>query len=149
VTPSGATHATWAWEGVVSKRRDAPYHSDESRHWLKTKCVHRKRFVVFGCLPEGDQNRLGALLLAAEREGELVYVGKVGTGFTAEVARDIWRKLEPMRRQKQPCSGTPSPPTRRKARWVDPTLVAEVDCRGITMDGKLRHPVFRGVAEAL
>lgn len=134
-------------EGIVSKRRDQPYRSGPSTHWLKTKCIRNDTFTIVGYLPEGTKKRVGALLLAREREGQLVYAGKAGSGLNTEIASKLWHVLEADRTHAQPCEGRPSRETRRKARWVDPKLRAEVEHRGMTSDGKLRHPVFKAIAE--
>ena len=75
-------------------------------------------------------------------------VGRAGSGLTTDTARNLWRQLEAMRRLKMPGEGTPSPATRRNARWVEPELVAEVEYRGMTSDGKLRHPVFKRIVDS-
>src|SRR5262249_1953601 len=76
-----------ALEGVVSKRRDAPYESGRGRSWLKAKCIQEQEFVVGGFTdPEGRRSGIGALLLGVYDDGTLVYVGKVGTGFTSRMA---------------------------------------------------------------
>ncbi len=35
-------------EGVISKRRDAPYRSGRSDDWIKSKCHANQEFVVVG-----------------------------------------------------------------------------------------------------
>ena len=69
-------------EGIVSKRRDAPLPLGRDECWRKTKCVRSSRFTIVGYLPEGEKKRVGAVLLAEERDGRLVYVGNAGLGLT-------------------------------------------------------------------
>jgi bifunctional non-homologous end joining protein LigD len=79
-------------EGVVSKRADAPYRSGRTENWLKIKCLRRERFVVIGFAPEGGGGL--AKLRLARREGRaLVYVGRVGTGWSRKSAVEIRRVL--------------------------------------------------------
>jgi bifunctional non-homologous end joining protein LigD len=102
--------------------------------------VRPKREVQDRGLPAGGREEAGQCrLLAEERDGRLIYVGKAGSGVTMATGRD----LEALRRPKQPCDGNPSTATRRKARWAEPKLLTEVEYRGITADGELRHPVFK------
>ena len=83
-------------EGVVSKRRDAPYESGRGRSWLKAKCIQEQEFVVGGFTdPEGRRRGIGALLLGVhDADGKLAYVGKVGTGFSSRDAVDLRRRLD-------------------------------------------------------
>jgi ATP-dependent DNA ligase len=124
------------WEGIVSKRADAPYRSDS---WQKIKTSEREFFPIVGFEPA-----LGgiAALHVGRREGKkLTYVGKVGTGFTMKVSADLRRRLDAL----------PPPKTKlfskRHIKAVEPTLVAHVEYRDITADGFLRHPSFKGLAE--
>src|SRR4029077_19036417 len=100
VTGNGATflrHACrMALEGVVSKRRDAPYVSGRGRAWLKAKCIQEQEFVVGGFTdPEGRRSGIGALLLGVhDADGKLVYVGKVGTGFSSRAAVELRARLD-------------------------------------------------------
>src|SRR6476619_256621 len=85
-------------EGIVSKRRDRPYVSGPSGDWLKTKCLHREAFVIAGFIPSaGALGGLGALVLARMEGDQVVYAGRVGTGFTEASAREILTWLEPLR----------------------------------------------------
>jgi bifunctional non-homologous end joining protein LigD len=134
-------------EGIVSKRRDQPYESGRGRSWLKVKCVLEQELVVGGFTePRGTRVGLGALLLGHyDRQGELVYAGKVGTGFTTASAQALRDRLDRLR--------VPAPPFHRRppgvgeARWVKPELVAEVGFTEWTEDGRLRHPTFKGLRE--
>jgi bifunctional non-homologous end joining protein LigD len=134
-------------EGVVSKRRDRPYEPGRGRSWLKVKCIQEQEFVVGGFTePKGTRAGLGALLLGVhDKEDGLVYVGKVGTGFTETTARRLRERLERLRVSKSPF-GRP-PPGASDARWVKPALVVEVKFTEWTTDGRLRHPAFKGLRE--
>src|SRR5688500_2345280 len=70
------------WEGVIAKRRDSRYEHRRSPHWLKMKCELQRDFVIGGFTdPQGARVGLGALLVGVTEDAELVYAGKVGTGF--------------------------------------------------------------------
>ncbi len=106
-------------EGMVSKRRDTPYDSKRSRAWLKVKCKRAQEFVVGGFTePEGARAGLGALVLGVYDQGRLTYVGKVGTGFTDKLARDLRRRLEALETKECPFAGKPAGIGR--AHWVRP-----------------------------
>jgi bifunctional non-homologous end joining protein LigD len=135
-------------EGIVSKQLDAPYCSGRSRHWLKVKCSQRQEFVVVGFSdPKGSRTLLGALLLATHTGDELVYRGRVGTGFSEASLRDLHRKLAPLRASRPTLVHAPSGAEVRDVRWVKPELVAEVSFSGFTQDGMIRHSTFVGLRE--
>jgi bifunctional non-homologous end joining protein LigD len=129
-------------EGVVSKLADAPYRGTRSKGWLKAKCTHRQEFVIVGWLPSGKRG-FRSLLLGVHHDGELVYAGKVGTGFDARLMDDIGTKLERLER-KTPTVVAPKAAV-RGARWVTPKLVAEVAFAEWTPDHVLRHASFLGL----
>jgi bifunctional non-homologous end joining protein LigD len=141
-----------AIEGIVSKRRDAPYRPGRSRDWLKVKCVQRQDFVIGGWTdPEGSREGLGALLVGVrDREGgRLRYAGKVGTGFSGRTLTDLARRLAPLARDRSPFADSVPRAHARRAHWVAPRLVAEVEFAEWTRDGRLRHPSFQGLREDL
>ncbi|HEY8148100.1 MAG TPA: DNA ligase D, partial [Vicinamibacteria bacterium] len=135
-------------EGIVSKRRDAPYEPGRSRSWLKVKCLQRQEFVIGGYTdPEGSRVGLGALLLGVhDADGTLEFAGKVGTGFTSRVLDDLRKKLTPRAQPTSPFKQARIPGVTR-AHWVRPELVAEVAFTEWTSDGRLRHPSFQGLRE--
>src|SRR5436309_1750902 len=133
-------------EGIVSKRRDQPYQPGKRGGWVKTKCVKRQEFVVGGFTdPEGSRQGIGALLVGYYDGDRLVFSGKVGTGFSVSVARDLRARLEKI--ETPDCPFTPCPPGRlgRHAHWVKPRLVAEVTFTEWTGDAHIRHPSFQGL----
>ncbi len=136
-----------ALEGVVSKRRDARYESGRGRSWLKAKCIQEQEFVVGGFTdPEGRRSGIGALLLGVhDDDGTLVYVGKVGTGFTSRMAAELRGRLDAL--GMPACPFVPRPPGVPRAHWVRPQLVGEVEFTEWTPDGRLRHPSWKGLRE--
>jgi bifunctional non-homologous end joining protein LigD len=136
-------------EGIVSKRATAPYAAGRGRSWLKVKCLERQEMVVVGWTePEGSRAGFGALVLGVhDAGGDLVYAGRVGTGFTAGTLRDIRKRLEPLARRTAPVKGAPKTARGRAIHWVRPELVAEVAFTEWTADGIARHPSFQGLRE--
>ena len=135
-------------EGIVSKLATAPYHSGRSKAWLKSKCTDSDEFIVIGYVPSTTQRRtVGSLALGYFDKGKLVYAGRVGSGFSTAVADDLWRRLEAIRIAAPALDPLPPVEARRNVRWVKPQLVAEVEMRGWTADGILRHAVFKGLRQ--
>lgn len=144
-----AVAAEHGLEGVVSKRLGSTYRPGmRSRSWIKTP-LRVTQEVVIGGWVRGEGRRagtLGALLLGAhDADGDLVYVGHVGTGFTEAALADLLTRLRPHERPSSPFA-TPVPRDRsRHTQWVEPVLVGEVEHRQWTGDGRLRHPSWRGL----
>ena len=133
-------------EGIISKRRDLPYRGGRHGGWVKTKCSLRQEFVIGGFTdPAGTRAGLGALVIGCYEGDRLVYSGKVGTGFTQEIALDLRRRLDAMARTLSPFDPPPPGALGRNARWVTPALVCEVVFTEWTGDGKIRHPSFQGL----
>jgi bifunctional non-homologous end joining protein LigD len=136
-------------EGIVSKRASAPYRPGRGGDWIKTKCSHRQEFVVTGYAPSTvDPKAIGALILGYYDDGQLQYAGRVGTGYSHQVARDVWKRLQPLRADKPPFSSLPKEETRaRNAKWVQPRLVVEVAFHGWTHGDRVRQASFQGLRE--
>ncbi len=135
-------------EGIVSKERNSLYRSGRSRSWIKCKCSARQEFVVCGYVPSSASAKaIGSLVLGVYEGEALRYVGRVGTGFSATVARDLFSRLEKQRLEKSPFADRLAPDQSRQVRFVQPELVAEVNFRAWTSDGLLRHASFRGLRE--
>jgi bifunctional non-homologous end joining protein LigD len=134
-------------EGIVSKRRDAPYESRRTTTWRKVRCQRRQELVIGGFTPPaGGRVGLGALVLGVHDGGALRYAGRVGTGFDDATLKMLRSRLEALERATSPFApGTPAPP--RGSRFVRPELVCEVTFTEWTDDGQLRHPVFQGLRE--
>lgn len=135
-------------EGVISKLRDGPYRSGRGKDWLKAKCSARQEFVVAGYVPSTTSRKaIGSLVLGYYEDGGLVHAGRVGTGYTAAVAEDLFKRLEKLRIPSSPFAQRLPAEQARQVRYVKPQLVAEVEFRGWTADGSLRHASFRGLRE--
>jgi bifunctional non-homologous end joining protein LigD len=135
-------------EGLVSKRRDDAYPAGRSRSWIKSKCSARQEFVIAGFVPSSvSPDLVGSLVLGVHRDGKLVHVGRVGTGFGRALAADLAARLKKIERKSPPFAGKLPADAVRGVRWVKPELVAEVEFRAWTGDGLLRHASFRGLRE--
>jgi bifunctional non-homologous end joining protein LigD len=134
-------------EGIVSKRAAAPYVSRRDRSWLKIKCVERQEFVIGGfTLPAGARSHLGALLLGTHGpRGELIYAGRVGTGFTQASLAELHEKLQGLVQAEAPFADPPRGGQTIGVRWVRPELVAEIEFAEQTREGLVRHASFRGL----
>ena len=133
-------------EGIVSKRRDLPYHGGRHGGWVKTKCTLHQAFVIGGFTePTGRREGIGALVIGHYEGARLVHAGSVGTGFTAGVARELRRHLDGIAQPACPFDPPPAGPLARRAHWVTPALVCEVEFTEWTGDGKVRHPSFQGL----
>src|SRR6185436_16050857 len=134
-------------EGVVSKRADAPYREGRGGDWRKAKCRLTQEVVIGGwTLPSDGRASIGALLVGFYVDGELLFAGKVGSGFSERLLDDLFRRLEARKRDSCPFASVPAE-MRRGARWVEPDLVAQVEFTEYTDDGRMRQPVFLGLRE--
>lgn len=135
-------------EGIVSKRADSPYRSGRTGDWRKAKCTHRQEFVVAGYVPSSTSRKaVGSLVLGAYRAGRLVHAGRVGTGFTAATATALWEELQALALPTPPFPGSLPREAGQNVRWARPELVAEVEYRGWTADGLLRHAAYKGLRD--
>lgn len=132
------------WEGLIAKDAQAPYARSRSKKWLKLKCVNQQEFVIGGYTdPQGERIGFGALLIGYYRDGDLVYAGKVGTGFDDDTLKRMSDRLASLEHKTAPFAG--ETPAEKGAHWVTPQLVGEVRFTEWTEDGKLRHPSFLGL----
>lgn len=134
------------FEGIISKRGDRPHHPGRSDEWRKTKNLEADEFAVVGFTPpKGGRKGFGSLLLARPdaRRG-WVYAGRVGTGFSDELLREVARTLEAG--SAKPTVHVPANDTDlRAARWFEPAFVAEVFYRGVGGNGLLRQASLKGL----
>jgi bifunctional non-homologous end joining protein LigD len=135
-------------EGIIAKRRNAPYRSGRVESWLKLKCVNSSTFPIVAFVEKlGANPRRIASLYVGRREGDrLIYAGKVRTGYTDAVARAVREILDPHIIKRSPLT---IPVRKPKATWVQPVVDAEVTYSDVTDDGLLRAAVFKGLRDDL
>jgi bifunctional non-homologous end joining protein LigD len=135
-------------EGIVSKRKDLPYRSGRGEHWLKIKCTEAQEFVILGYVPSTAGTAfVGSLALGYYDHGNLVYAGRVGTGWTRRVSRSLRDTIEGLHAAK-PAFGRPLPRGADKnVHWARPTLVCEIELRGWTADRLIRQGSFKVLRE--
>jgi bifunctional non-homologous end joining protein LigD len=135
-------------EGIVSKRKDAPYISGRSDTWIKAKCSNRQEFVVLGYAPSSVlRNAIGALIVGYYEDGKLRYAGRIGTGYAQATAKALWRQLHPLEIDRPPLDPPPQERRRRDVVWVEPKVVIEANFRDWTADRLIRQAAFKGVRE--
>ena len=133
------------WEGVIAKRRDSKYEHRRSPHWLKMKCEASQELVVGGFTdPQGQRVGLGALLVGYFESSDLVFAGKVGTGFDTKLLLDLRARLDALEIPKSPFTKAVGLP-RLRAHWVRPEIVVQVAFIEWTGHNKMRHPRLLGV----
>jgi bifunctional non-homologous end joining protein LigD len=135
-------------EGIVSKRRDAPYRPGRRGEWTKTKCTDNEEFVIGGYTPSAaSRYAVGSLALGYYEGGKLIYAGRTGTGFTQKSAQAVYRSLQDLRLSRSPFANALTSAERRGLIFTKPQCVAEVEFRGWTQDRRLRHAAFKGLRE--
>jgi bifunctional non-homologous end joining protein LigD len=143
-------------EGIIAKKASSSYSPGlRSKEWLKIKTHQRQEVVIAGYTKNEDTaKQFSSLLLGVYDNGELQYVGKVGTGFSNQLQKEMMAKFKPLITTRspfkmqpdinKPSRFRPDPPT-AKATWLKPQLVCEVAFSEVTSDGVFRHPSFQGM----
>ena len=134
-----------ALEGIVSKRLDAPYRSGRGDTWTKVKCRAGQEVIIGGWTEENGRFR--SLLVGANKGGEFIYMGRVGTGFGQTALKTLLPRLKAAAATKSPFDGPKAPPARPGVKWAKPKLVADVHYATITNDGLLRQASYQGLRE--
>jgi bifunctional non-homologous end joining protein LigD len=145
-------------EGIVAKKDDSAYSPGvRSKSWLKVKTQHQQETIICGYTRnQNSKKKFSALLMGVYEKQKLVFVGPVGTGFSAEVQRDLMEKMKPLETKKSPFEIEPdyNKPSRFRPKppkadvvWLKPELIAEVTYRARTDGGVMRHPSFKGLRE--
>jgi bifunctional non-homologous end joining protein LigD len=147
-------------EGIIGKLRNSLYEPGRrSGAWIKLKCVNEQEFVIGGYTPpQGARKHFGAILVGYYKDRDLVFAGKVGTGFTTKSLATLHKKFRAEERADCPFVDLPSkqngqwvlgitPSMMKKIHWISPKFVAEIKFAEWTRDGKLRAPVFLGLRD--
>lgn len=143
-------------EGIMAKRKDSTYHvKNRTKEWLKIKANKRQEVVIGGYTKnEGTSKRFSSLLLGVYEGKDLIYTGKVGTGFNAKDQKEMMKMFEPLVTDKPPFSAEPDvnkpsrfrpDPPHATVTWLKPKLLCEVSFTELTSDGIMRHPSFQGM----
>ncbi|TCA02770.1 non-homologous end-joining DNA ligase [Rhizobium leguminosarum] len=132
-------------EGIIAKDRHSTYRGGRLGDWLKIKCIQSDSFFIVGYeISMAARGHIGSLLLAARKGNDLAYVGSVGTGFKESVAWQLRSMMDKIKRKTPPLSYAGR---RKDVAWLQPTLIAEIEYRAWTDDGKLRHSSFKGLRD--
>jgi bifunctional non-homologous end joining protein LigD len=130
-------------EGVVSKVRDSRYNSGRGNDWVKVTCAQRETLPIAGFALDGK--KFDGIYLGRRKGKDLVYAGKVDHGFDSASAKDVQARLKPLIRKTQPYAKKIT----HRGIWVEPELLAEIEYRAKSAEGKVRHPFFKGLREDL
>jgi bifunctional non-homologous end joining protein LigD len=147
-------------EGIIGKVCASVYEAGRrSGAWIKLKCVNEQEFVIGGYTPpQGARKHFGAILVGYYKNDNLIFAGKVGTGFTTKSLATLYKMFQNEQRTNCPFVDLPSkqngewvlgitPSMMKKMRWINPKFVAEIKFAEWTRDKKLRAPVFLGLRE--
>jgi bifunctional non-homologous end joining protein LigD len=135
-------------EGIVAKKRQSPYRSGRQDSWIKLKCVKSDTFPIVAFVEKlgAKPRRIASLYLGRTEGDRLLYAGKAQSGYTMPIAEDVRERLDPFIAKRSPLT---DPVVKPKATWVEPQVLAEIEFSGVTDDGLLRAPVFKGLRDDL
>ncbi|CCM76722.1 DNA ligase D [Rhizobium mesoamericanum] len=135
-------------EGIISKLADSQYVSGRTGDWVKSKCLQRQELVIGGYVPStAMKNAIGSLAMGVYRNGKLEHVGRVGTGFSVNLAHELYETLSALKQSESSFDDELTAEERRGLVYVKPKLVAEVEFQAWSADNNLRHAAFRGLRE--
>jgi bifunctional non-homologous end joining protein LigD len=145
-------------EGIMAKKASSTYLPDNrSKDWLKIKVNKRQEVVIGGFTKnEGTSKQFSSLLLGVFEGDRFQYVGKVGTGFSDKLQKEMMASFKPLITDEIPFTSEPDinkpsrfrpNPPKAKATWLKPELVCEISFAEVTSDGVFRHPSFEGMRE--
>ena len=145
-------------EGIMAKKADSLYYPGaRTKEWMKIKSNLRHEVVIGGYTQnEGTSKSFSSLLVGVYKGGKLHYTGKIGTGFSDKLQKEMMQKFKPLIRKTNPFAeaidvNKPSRfrqnPPNATVTWLKPELVCEVSYTELTSDGIMRHPSFEGMRE--
>jgi bifunctional non-homologous end joining protein LigD len=145
-------------EGIIAKKADSKYFPGErSKDWLKIKTGKRQEVIIGGYTQnEGSNKAFSSLLVGVFEKGKLQYTGKIGTGFSQKLQKEMMQQFRPLISKEcpftfvpdinKPSRFRPNPPN-ATATWLKPALICEVSYAEMTSDGVMRHPSFEGMRD--
>jgi len=135
-------------EGIIAKKANSTYEMGyRSNEWLKLKSSSSSEALICGYTESDKTSRaFGSLILGMMEEDQLVYVGNCGSGFSQKTLKSLAKTFEPLIVKNHPFEKSPNLKA-RKAIWMKPILVCEVEFSEWTNDHRMRHPVFKGLRE--
>jgi len=145
-------------EGLIAKQKDSGYESGRrSGCWVKFKWTNEQEFVIGGYTPpKGTRSYFGALLVGYFEDGELLFAGKVGTGFDERLLKTLHQRFQPLIRARSPFVNLPDRlgsgrglgrSELRECTWLEPRLICQIRFAEWTRDQRLRQPTFLGLRE--
>jgi bifunctional non-homologous end joining protein LigD len=145
-------------EGIIAKKEDSKYYPGQrSKEWLKIKTGKRQEVIIGGYTHNENSSKLFSSLLAGVFEsGKLRYTGKIGTGFSYKLQKEMMQQFKPLIIKQSPFTSVPDVnkpsrfrpnPPKAIATWLKPKLICEVSYAEMTADGVMRHPSFEGMRE--
>ncbi len=137
------------WEGIIAKDVNSTYlQGKRSGFWTKFKLRNTQEAIICGYTsPQGSRSFFGALVLGYYRDGELVYIGNCGTGFNTKSLKDIYTTMHKHEKRYKPFKEEVTIAKEKEVTWLRPLMVCEVYYSEWTTDGRLRHPVFKGLRQ--
>ena len=145
-------------EGIIAKKANSKYYPGQrTKEWLKIKTGKRQEVVIGGYTRNENSSKLFSSLLVGVFENEqLQYTGKIGTGFSDKLQKELIQQFKPLIIKESPFSFVPDVnkpsrfrpnPPKATATWLSPKLICEVSYAEMTSDGVMRHPSFEGMRE--
>ncbi len=132
-------------EGVIAKKADSVYSpGTRSENWLKIKAFESQEAIICGYTDSDSAAPFGSLILGIHREDKLSYIGNCGTGFSAADKSELYERFQPLITETSPF-GRKINLKGRKATWMEPELICEVQFTEWTQAGHMRHPSFKGL----
>lgn len=126
---------------MFAKIANSPYSGGRGDYWVKTTSAHRETLAIAGFALDGS--KWDGIFVGRHKGDGFIYAGKVDHGFDTTSETELRKRLKPLIRKTQPY-------TKRVVHrriWVEPELLAEIEYRGKSAEGKVRHPFFKGLRE--
>lgn len=132
-------------EGVLAKVLESRYlRGQRSNNWLKLKVRRRTDGVLVGIVREHRTRRVKSLVLGVYRDDALVWLGNVGSGLDLKTLAELGTELGSLKAERPSDFVADAP---GEIDWLKPGLVVRVEYSELTMDQRLRHPVFIGFVQ--